>query len=84
MFLYQDSGNDKLINRTLELLSEWNAGLTTSKGHGIVKETCAELQRDGKKIMPYLVDIQFVKLLHAVLCQQKLCNGNKQSVPDSV
>ena len=47
--VHQDSNNDKLINRALELLSQWNAGLTTVKGHSLVKETCAELQKDGEE-----------------------------------
>lgn len=46
--LLQDSNNDKLINRALELLSQWNAGLTTVRGHSLVKETCAELQKEGE------------------------------------
>ena len=46
--LLQESNNDKLINRVLELLSQWNAGLTNVKGHALVKELCSDLQKDGE------------------------------------
>ena len=49
--LFQDGKNDKLINRALELLSQWNAGLTNVKGHGLVKDACADLQKEGTAVL---------------------------------